>query len=275
MKYMGPILAMLAILVLLLTWTCGAAAEEKAADNPKSADMGTLFSDLVAAWEANRRIDTDTDALKDELLTAIAQEWKRVYLNPDYRIYLNGKDDPGSLPVSGKHAFVVLGLMLEDGEMAEELKARCDAAAAAAQAWPDSIIVCSGGATGKNNPEGHTEAGLMRQYLETACGIAPERILTDERAMDTIDNAVNTFGILKAQGIDTITVVTSSYHQRRAHMLYFTLAEHIRETEGYSVAIAGNFGCEIDYSPAQTEFDVNLAAFQLNSMIQYLRGKDE
>ena len=44
-------------------------------------------------------------------------------------------------------------------------------AAIAARVFPDSILVCSGGATGDNNPERHTEAGLMKQYLAGTCGI--------------------------------------------------------------------------------------------------------
>ena len=110
------------------------------------------------------------------------------------------------LKLSGKHAFVVLGFELADGEMTDELKARCEAAAAAAKAFPDSSLICSGGATGENNPEGHTEAGLMKDYLTEQCGIAADRILTDEYAMTTAENALNTFAILKAQGIGVFTV---------------------------------------------------------------------
>ena len=66
--------------------------------------------------------------------------------------------------------------LLPDGEMTEELVGRCKAAAAAAKAFPDSIIVCTGGATGANNPDGHTEAGLMKEYLVKRCGISRKRI---------------------------------------------------------------------------------------------------
>ena len=75
-------------------------------------------------------------------------------------------------------------------------------------------------------------------------GYAEERVYTDENAMTTLDNAVNTFTILKNQGVDTITIVTSSYHQRRANILYETLAEIVRKTEGVSITVAGNYSCE-------------------------------
>ena len=198
----------------LITACCAALAEEE-----KAFDPDTLFADLAAAQNAYHQIEKDELAMNDELLATISKVWKETYLVPDYRILINGVDDPAVLEFSGKHAFVVLGFALVDGEMADELKARCEAAAAAAKAFPDSILVCSGGATGKNNPEGHTEAGLMKAYLTEQCGIAADRIFTDEQAMDTVGNAMNTFEILKEQGIKEITLVTSDYHQRRANIL--------------------------------------------------------
>ncbi|MBR5765394.1 MAG: hypothetical protein IKX95_01295, partial [Lachnospiraceae bacterium] len=74
--------------------------------------------------------------------------------------------------------------------------------------------------------------------------------------------------------IDTITIVTSSYHQRRANMLYFALAEFLRETEGYSVRIAGNYGPEADWPEGLEKYDAGLAAYQLGSMIRYVKGKE-
>ena len=162
---------------------------------------------------------------------------------------------------------MVLGFELENGEMQDELKARCEAAAKAAKAFPGSILVCSGGATGENNPEGHTEAGLMKEYLVQNCGIAPERVCIDESAMTTLDNAVNTFTILKSQGIDTMTIVTSSYHQRRANILYETLAEIVRKTEGVSITVAGNYSCEAQASNELEKYDARIAAMQLDEIL--------
>ena len=124
-------------------------------EEEKPADISTLLSDLASLREANDRVAKDLEALNDnELAAFIADKWQTIYMNSDFRVFIHGKENPADLPVSGKHAFVILGLQLENGEMSDELKARCDAAAAAAQAYPDSLIVCSGGATGENNPEG-------------------------------------------------------------------------------------------------------------------------
>ena len=86
---------------------------------------------------------------------------------------------------------MVLGYELLNGGMTDELKGRCDAAAAAAKTFPASLLVCSGGATGQNNPQRHTEAGLMKDYLVDECGIAAERVFTDERALTTAENIIS------------------------------------------------------------------------------------
>ena len=80
------------------------------------------------------KIRADAAAINDGVAAAIAEHWEKVWLDPDYRLFLYGTDDPSALPVTGKHAFVVLGFRLQNGEMTDELKGRCDAAAAAALA---------------------------------------------------------------------------------------------------------------------------------------------
>lgn len=255
----------LAALLILAVLASGAALAEE-----ENVDYSVLFSDLANVWAAKNKVNADLEALQDDLANDIAAQWDQVYLNADYRVYLHGTDDPSSLPIQGKHAFVVLGFQLQNGEMTDELKARCDAAAAAAHAFPDSILVCTGGATGENNPKGHTESGLMKDYLVQACGIAAGRIYTDEKAMTTVENALNTFVLLKAQGIEEITLVTSSYHQRRAHMLYYTLAAFTHRTEGYLIRLAGNFSNEAATSERLSAADASLTARQLDEMLRML-----
>ena len=281
-RYMA--LCFLCVMLLLLCTGISASAEETGAGlhrPPKDmekeervVDVSTLVGDLASAREAASLVEADLEILKDNSLAAfIAEKWDEIYMAPDYRLYLDGKDDPSELPVRGKHAFVVLGFELKDGEMTDELKARCEAAASAARVFPDSVLVCSGGATGDNNPEYNTEAGLMKNYLAGVCGISPERILTDESAMSTLDNAVNTFSILRERGIEAITVVTSSYHQRRANILYETLAEIVRETEGISIVLIGNYGCDLP-APRGLENDARIAAMQLQDMLTALLPED-
>ncbi len=233
---------------------------------------GQLFADLLSAVETPAegdigRIDADAAAIGTDLAFSIAEHWKKIYLDPEYKLLIRGKDDPSLIPVRGKHAFVVLGYQLQNGEMTEELKGRCDAAADAALAFPDSIIVCSGGATGSNNPENHTEAGLMKQYLSEVRGIDPDRIFTDELAMTTAENAVNTFEILMEQKVDTMTIVTSDYHQKWGQVLYNALAAVYRADYGYSAEIVGNFCFEIEPSQEAYQRGYRIALSQLGRIL--------
>ena len=280
MKRMLPMLLCLALLL------CAALAEQGAA-----APVGykELMDDLLAVWTlenspeeadagyklllARSMVKQDLEELDDPIADAVADIWESTYLDPAFKVLISGQDDPASLPASGRHAFVVLGFKLENGEMADELKARCEAAAEAASAFPDSILVCSGGATGENNPLSCTEAGLMKQYLSETCGIDPARIFTDERAMDTADNAVNTFAILKEHGIEQFTLVTSSYHQKRAAALYLTLAAITRLKDGYSLSLAGNFSAYVETDERTVSMDARIAARQLTGMLGALAPK--
>ena len=244
--------------------------EIQAGPKEGAADWRTLISDLTGAWKSLNQIDRDAQALNSEIARSVAEEWKQLFLYPGFRFYLHGTDDPAALPIQGRHAFVVLGFELQNGEMTDELKARCDAAAAAAKAFPASILICSGGATGSNNPQGHTEAGLMKAYLSQVCGIGEERIFTEEKAVSTAENALNTFELLRARGIEEITLVTSSYHQRRAQMLYAAVAAFYRHTEGYAVTLAGNYGCDFKETGLFAGNDALITGYQLEDMMKTL-----
>ncbi|MBQ6959816.1 MAG: YdcF family protein [Clostridia bacterium] len=270
---MKKIIAALTLSVLLCACILPAyAASNKGADK-SDVSFDTLLSDLTTAYEATQRVDADVEALNDAVAASIAAHWKKVYLD-DYRLYLYGQDDPAELPITGKHAFVVLGYELKNGKMTDELKGRCDAAAAAAKAFPDSILVCSGGATGENNPHGNTEAGQMKKYLVNTCGIAEERIFTDKKAMTTTQNAVNTLKILRAQGVETMTIVTSSYHQRWGQVLYNAMAAKYKQAYGYSVEIIGNYCFDTAPSNPMFKSDAQIAISQLKSILALkLTGK--
>ena len=265
---MKRILAVLAALILMLPVNCPAGEQD--------GSFADLLVDLLSAYEDPSpedisRIDADVEAIAAdrEIAQAVADHWKKVYLDPEYRLYLDGRDDPSQLPVpdASAHAFVVLGYELENGEMTDELKGRCNAAAAAAEAFPGSILVCSGGATGKNNPEKHTEAGLMKGYLSEVCGIAPERIFTDEKAMTTAENALNTYVILKEQGIRTMTIVTSSYHQRWGQVLYNAVGAQYRQESGYAAGIVENYCYDTEPSNALFYKDELFAIWQLGQIL--------
>lgn len=224
--------------------------------------VGQLLSDLLTAAETSSGRDAqiiadDLAAIRAvsksdwEIANAIAGHWQAVYLDKDYRLFLDTGDASlacaeAGIPDSASHAIVVLGYELQDEQMQPELAGRCEAAAALARSCPNAILICSGGATGSNNPEGHTEAGLMKEYLADACGIDAGRIFIDERAMTTADNAVNSYAIMRERGVRSMTIVTSSYHQRWGQALYNTVGALYRQQYGYAPALIGNYCYDIE-----------------------------
>ena len=253
--------------ILLALWPAAAGASNPSyAVSPENGPLfRSLLNDLLAVSETpSDSVMEEITSLLDQigensdedafLARAIAEHWYSVFLNTDgtYSEHVFQWDRSVPRPVASEladtplrdcpsHAFIVLGYQLEDGEMTEELKGRCEAAAAAARAFPDSLLVCTGGATGGNNPEHHTEAGRMKEYLVTVCGLDADRILTDDLAMTTIDNAVNAISMLRERGIHAMTVVTSDYHEKWGQVLCNAEAalNHLRY--GYDIRLVSNY----------------------------------
>ncbi len=204
---------------------------------------------------------------------AILDHWKSVVMDSGYRMFVyRGEEEAetlerSGLDFSGRHAFVVLGYGLESGKMTRELAGRCKAAAAAARSFPDSILLCTGGPTGSDNPDKHTEAGEMKKYLVKECGIDAERIYTETRAMDTADNAVYSMKILKELGIESITLVTSDYHQRWGQILFNAAAVIFAGQTGAQIRIVGNYNYQARPNEART-FGCRAGANQLKAMLR-------
>ena len=71
-----------------------------------------------------------------------------------------------------------------------------------------------------------------------------------------------------------MTIVTSSYHQRRANILYETLAEVMRRTEGVSITVAGNYSCEAQTLDVLEKYDARIAAMQLNEILMKFQPEE-
>lgn len=272
-----------ALALALLTGAAALAEGYRIADG-NGKNFGALLTQLLYAYETPSA--GDAQAVEATLASiaavsagdyavarSIADHWFTVCVNADgaYPFYVYGGGEraveleQSDLVDSSSHALVVLGFELKNGQMRDELKGRCQAAAAAARSYPSAILVCSGGATGDNNPEGHTEAGMMKQYLVEQCGIDPGRIYIDERAMTTAQNALNTMEILRAQGIETMTVVTSTYHQKRGQVLYNAVAALYEQAYGYRPRLAGNYSYKA--SPSSKTPEARAAVRQLASIL--------
>ena len=281
----GLLLGLAFVLALCVCLLSPRGAQDYHIDPANADGFRRLLGDLLAACEqpspersaaieADLRSIAAADREDGELAASIAGHWRQVYLDPDYRLRLHHGEpyaeelEETAIPDSVTHAFVVLGFELENGGMRPELKGRCEAAAAAARRFPRTILICSGGATGSNNPERHTEAGLMKDYLVRQCGIDPARIFIDERAMTTAENARNSLEIMRRHGVCSMTVVTSAYHQRWGQVLYHAMAELYRLRFGHGVELLENYCYD---TPAPSEFegaDARIAISQLAQLLE-------
>ena len=222
---------------------------------------------------------TGVNADDGDIARAVAEHWKAVFLDPGYRLCIWwGKEKANELAATKpdydeKHAFVVLGFQLKNGKITEELKGRCDAAAAAARSFPGAYLICSGGPTGPNNPDRHTEAGVMKQYLVNKCGIDKKRILTDNRALTTLANAENTFAILRKYDIHSITIVTSTYHQKWGQALYNAMAALYEKRYDFKTRIVGNYCFDIEPETENLRKGYRIAISQLTDMLKLKKVK--
>jgi len=278
---------LLAVLMLMTLFHSGMAAtgEQKWISDDNKAFFADLLKDLVSAYETpadgdEGKIDTDLAQIRlvsesdYEIACAIAEHWRDVYLDDDYPLFIHREGEATakeleqtSLADSPSHAFVVLGYELKNGEMQPELVGRCEAAAAAARSYPRAALLCSGGPTGDNNPEQRTEAGVMKEYLVETCGIDASRIHIDENAMTTLQNAKNTLDMMRQQSIRTMTIVTSTYHQRWGQAIYNAVAVLYRQVYGYSVEIVGNYCYETEPSHEIYRNDDRMAIRQIAQLL--------
>ncbi|MGB0970397.1 MAG: YdcF family protein [Mycobacterium sp.] len=111
-----------------------------------------------------------------------------------------------------KPAIVVLGYGLKpSGGLRLIAHTRVLAGLAVAQIFPKAPIIVTGG----NPRNGNTEGGQMRKMLRMY-GIPDERILVEDRASSTVENARFSVPLAKEAGASGIILVTSSSHQDRA-----------------------------------------------------------
>ena len=285
---------LLALATLISVCVPAAAAKKKDRDRQVTEENNDTFLALLERLRdsVEKPADDDVeriDALVEKIAAvnsddgdiarSIAEHWKTVYLDPGYRLCVYwGRERANELAATKpdydeKHAFVVLGYQLKNGKITEELKGRCDAAAAAARTFPDAYLICTGGATGSNNPDRHTEAGVMKQYLVRKCGIDRKRILTDTRALTTLANAENTFAILRKYDIHSITIVTSTYHQKWGQVLYNAMAALYEKRYGFRVRIVGNYCFDIEPETESLRKGYRVAVNQLADMLKLKKGK--
>lgn len=187
-------------------------------------DIKKLEGNLLYSYvnEDNEQVENVLQKIKskDKLIFQRDKEIIDYWYYIDDEMILNMGVAPDLLPNSRAHAFVVLGYALNnDGSLRPEAIGRCDVAYKSAIKYPNSLIFVTGGGTASQN-KNVTEAGQMKDYLVNVKGLNANRIVTETKAMDTIQNAKNTVIKLIDYHIKTITVITSDYHIRRGNILF-------------------------------------------------------
>ncbi len=111
---------------------------------------------------------------------------------------------------------VVLGCHVKGTKPSLMLKNRLDVAYEYLTAHPEVSCIVTGG---QGFGEDITEAQAMMTYL-TEKGIAPERILMEDKSTDTEENLRFAREILTREGLsEEILIVTNDFHQYRASLL--------------------------------------------------------
>lgn len=81
------------------------------------------------------------------------------------------------------------------------------------EGWSD-VLIFSGAAFDPGSP---SNAQVMKRQA-IAQGVLPKNIFIEEISRDTEENAAEVAKIVRTEGIRSIILVTSPYHQRRAHL---------------------------------------------------------
>ncbi len=115
----------------------------------------------------------------------------------------------------GKRAIVTLGYALNpDGTMHKILEGRLEKTLELAKADPETMIIVTGGVP----QNGQTEGKLMANWLVER-GIARDRIIEENYATSTVDNALYSAYALARQDISNAILISSASHVRRGQTL--------------------------------------------------------
>lgn len=138
-------------------------------------------------------------------------------------------EPPAAAKDFSKPAIVILGYGLNDnGTMRTILRRRVLTGLAVAQFFPQSPVIVTGG----NPRNGRTEAGQMRNML-VLLGFPDNRILVEDRANSTVQNARFAVPLAQQAGTSGIILVTSTTHQDRADGNFADAGANVLATVSY------------------------------------------
>ena len=214
---MKKIISCILVMALLLSIPVSVNAQSKRAD-----ELITGIINYFQYYQGKARLDYDH--LLEQLSAedpALGKIWSGIL---DFWIYLNEGMDvsqsvlPEGLPEDDSLCIAVMGYYLKsDGTMRDELYARLKVALASAEKYPNAYILCTGGGSGQ------TEAGQMSRWLIKQ-GISKDRIIVEDRATSTIENAQYGCAMLYRDypQVKYLAVITSDYHIYRSSLYFST-----------------------------------------------------
>ncbi|EMV9316108.1 YdcF family protein [Vibrio vulnificus] len=144
-----------------------------------------------------------------------AVDLKRLLSTVD-RILQTPLKEKATRPLGSDGAIVTLGYALNpDGSMHDILIERLETTLAMAKANPEALIILTGGV-----PQNHkTEGKLMADWLIER-GISAKRIIEENYATSTVDNALFSAYALARHGVKHATIISSASHVRRGQTLF-------------------------------------------------------
>ncbi|EJL6492583.1 YdcF family protein [Vibrio cholerae] len=182
---------------------------------PDDADLHAY----LAVWQrfkGNSAKSTEHMKKLTALNTGKAEDIKRIFATVDRVLAtpLKDKAEKGKLGKQG--AIVTLGYALNpDGSMHDILLARLETTLAMAKDNPDAVIVLTGGVPMNYKTEGK----LMADWL-IGKGVSKDRIVEENYATSTVDNALFSSYALARHKIKHATIISSASHVRRGQTLF-------------------------------------------------------
>ena len=171
----------------------------------------------LAVWQRFKQNDSAAAAYMKrvkEINPGRAADLQRI-LNTVERINKTPLTMQITAPAKGNRAIVTLGYALNpDGSMHDILIGRLDTTLALAKADPAALIIVTGGVSQNHQTEGR----LMAEWL-VKHGVGRERIIEENYATSTVDNALYSAYALARHRIDNAILVSSASHVRRGQAM--------------------------------------------------------
>ena len=230
---------------------------------------GCYGEEADAKVEGLLRELSERDSRRGELWRGIMDYW--TYTDTDMAIHPGAL--PDGLPGDDSLCIIVLGYKLNsDGTMRDELVWRLRVALESARRYPNAYVLCTGGGTADEAPE-MTEGRAMGDWL-LANGLSPERLLVEDKSLNTSQNARNSYELLlkNCPAVDSAAIVTSGYHVARGSLMFetvFRMSAAERQTREIHVVSNAAYPKNIDYYTRDV-----IVRRQAGGMLQ-LVGQDE